>query len=212
MDIIYQNNNFVICLKPAGIISQHCGDGKGLADILRQELGCEIFPVHRLDSAVSGVIVFAKNRETAANLSGDKLNKTYIAVVEGIIPEKDGELFDLLFHDRTENKAYPVKRKRRGVREARLEYSVLQESEGFSLVRVHPITGRTHQIRVQFSSRKNPVAGDGKYGSRTKCPIALFCASLSFSLDEKEYSFTQAPDHNTFPWSLFTPERLKTVS
>ena len=169
IEILEQTPQLVLCVKPVGVRAQ----GEAEADLpalLKRQLGCEIYPVHRLDQAVGGVMVFAKTAPAAAKLSqaiaGGTLQKEYLAVLERSPEQTEGELSDLLFHDRTKNKTYVVSRQRKGVKEAKLAYRVLDVQNGLCLVRIRLYTGRTHQIRVQFASRGMPLVGDGKYGSR----------------------------------------------
>ena len=169
IEILEQTPQLVLCVKPVGVRAQ----GEAEADLpalLKRQLGCEIYPVHRLDQAVGGVMVFAKTAPAAAKLSqaiaGGTLQKEYLAVLERSPERAEGELSDLLFHDRTKNKTYVVSRQRKGVKEAKLAYRVLDVQNGLCLVRIRLYTGRTHQIRVQFASRGMPLVGDGKYGSR----------------------------------------------
>ena len=131
----------------------------------------------RLDVPVPGII--------AAADSGKRIrliDKKYYLVCQGRFDETHGVMEDLLFHDSRSNRTFPVKRMRKGVKEARLKYEVLSynEEKDVSMVSAVLDTGRTHQIRTQFASRKHPLAGDGKYGSRIKCPIALVMAELTY--------------------------------
>ena len=139
-----------------------------LSALLRAQTGGEVYPVHRLDRGVGGLMAYATTREAAASLSEAVRERTfqkeYLCILLGRPAEDSGVLEDLLLHDRTRNKSFVVQRMRTGVRAAKLEYQVLASAEGRSLVRVLLHTGRTHQIRVQFSSRGAPLAGDGKYG------------------------------------------------
>ena len=169
IEILEQTPQLVLCVKPVGVRAQ----GEAEADLpalLKRQLGCEIYPVHRLDQAVGGVMVFAKTAPAAAKLSqaiaGGTLQKEYLAVLERSPERAEGELSDLLFHDRTKNKTYVVSRQRKSVKEAKLAYRVLDVQNGLCLVRIRLYTGRTHQIRIQFASRGMPLVGDGKYGSR----------------------------------------------
>lgn len=169
LEILKKTPQLVLCVKPVGVRAQ----GEAEADLpalLKRQLGCEIYPVHRLDQAVGGVMVFAKTAPAAAKLSQamaeGTLQKEYLAVLERSPERAEGELSDFLFHDRTKNKTYVVSRQRKGVKEAKLAYRVLDVQNGLCLVRIRLYTGRTHQIRVQFASRGMPLVGDGKYGSR----------------------------------------------
>ncbi len=213
--ILYCDDSLAVCLKPAGVDSE----GAGMPMLLAGKLGQPgVFCVHRLDKSVSGVMVYALTRECAAALSrlmgAGQFQKEYLAVAHGAIPETEGTLRDLLFHDRAKNKSYVVKRQRSGVKEALLDYRVLGCAEGLSLLRVRLHTGRTHQIRVQFASRCHPLAGDVKYGSPLRdCPIALFSHALAFPHPGtgQALSFSASPP-GSFPWTLFnlTPDGGKT--
>ena len=184
IEILEQTPGLVVCIKPVGVRAQ----GEAEADLpalLKRQLGCEIYPVHRLDQAVGGVMVFAKTAPAAAKLSQamaeGTLQKEYLAVLERSPERAEGELSDLLFHDRTKNKTYVVSRQRKGVKEAKLAYRVLDVQNGLCLVRIRLYTGRTHQIRVQFASRGMPLVGDGKYGSRKNAASpALWSYALTF--------------------------------
>ena len=173
MEILFEDKELIVCVKERGILSQEGKAGeKTMLSLLSEITGEEIFPVHRLNKEVGGVMVFAKTRKSAAALSAQVTDRTmekeYITVIEGSPAEKAGIMEDLLFFDRSKNKSFTVKKERRGVKKASLSYSVLSESDGLSLVRVKLHTGRTHQIRVQFASRKMPIVGDRRYGSKTE--------------------------------------------
>ena len=141
--ILYENQAFAVCLKPRNVLSQAGGPGEtSMIDLLSAQLGSEIYPVHRLDRQVGGVMVYAKTQASAAYFSREiqqgNLKKEYLAVVRGAPEEDSGELNDLLLHDARKNKSYVVNRMRGGVKKARLSYGV----------QVRLFTGRTHQIRV----------------------------------------------------------------
>ena len=181
--IINKNKDFVIIEKPYGVLSQKDVKGEnGLVELLSEQLGTAVYPVHRLDRPVGGVMVFALTKKAAAMLSAEgAFDKEYLAVVSGKTDEFPitGEMQDYLFKDSAKGKSFVVKSDRRGARLARLAYEVLSSIETeqglLSLVRVRLFTGRTHQIRVQFASRGMPLVGDGKYGSRIKSEnIALW--------------------------------------
>lgn len=191
MNILYQDEHLVVCVKPSGVLSQ--GDYKGRANmpsLLSEFLGCEVFPVHRLDLEVSGVMVYAKTHDVAAKLSAlvsshEDFRKEYLAVVEGVPSGNEEILEDLLFHDVKRNKSFVVDKKRNGVKQAKLSYRVLDTMEtdegARTLVRVRLYTGRTHQIRVQFASRGLPLVGDRRYGAqKTEYGMALCSCHLSF--------------------------------
>mgnify|MGYP002622203765 CR=1 FL=1 len=213
MKILCNDNSIVVCKKPAGVLSQEAEE-TSMPSLLRQELGLsEIFPVHRLDTAASGLMVFAKNKRSAASLSAQiasgGLTKEYLCVVHSLPKENEGEYVDLLFKDSSKNKTYVVKKERRGVKQARLLFRVLGTSENkngtFSLVRVRLITGRTHQIRVQFASRGTPLCGDGKYGAKDNMNgLALYSCRLSFSHPQtgERLDFESLPP-GVEPWIYF---------
>ena len=170
----------------------------------------DYYVVHRLDKAASGLLVLARDRQTAGELSRqlteNRLRKTYLCVVPGVPAPVSGEMQDLLYQDKMKKKMFPVKRKRAGVKEASLTYRVLETQAPLTLVEVELQTGRFHQIRCQFAARKLPLVGDGKYGSRVWSPhLALFCRQLSFydAKEKKECSFTAAPPAE-FPWTAFS--------
>ena len=207
IEILFNNSDYVVCVKPVGVQSQNSGT-EDMVKLLSEQLKCDIFPVHRLDTAVGGTMVFAKNSDCAAHLSRQIENKTfkkiYLAVLDGV-PEKDSDvLTDLLFKDSRKNKTYVVKRERKGVKKASLEYAIIEKNGEKSLVRVLLHTGRTHQIRVQFSSRRLPLAGDGKYGSKdNRCSTALWSESVSFEYGGEPVKYISSPDCNFYPWNLF---------
>ena len=207
--ILFTDEALVVCVKPRGLSSE-----TGLPEALRAQLGADaILCVHRLDTAVGGVMVYARSERGAAGLSRRIAEKTmrkeYLAVVPGRPAEDEAVLRDLLFHDRAKNKSYVVRRKRAGVREAELAYRVLETAGGFSLLSVTLHTGRTHQIRVQFASRGLPLAGDVKYGSSVRdCPLALWSHSLAFRHPDNGRALRfEAPPEGGFPWDQFTMSR-----
>ncbi|MBE6713150.1 MAG: RluA family pseudouridine synthase [Ruminococcaceae bacterium] len=208
VEILFFDEDVAVAVKPAGVLSQSDEKGReSMLSLLKAELGGEIYPVHRLDRETAGVMVFARSSAAAAALSSalqeKKFVKEYLAVLTALPAEEEGILEDLLFFDRGKNKVYPVKRSRRGVKDARLRYALREKQNGLALVRVFPETGRTHQIRVQFASRKMPLFGDRKYGGSGN-GLALFCRSLSFPHPKngKLLSFSATPEKSE-PWSSF---------
>lgn len=208
IEILYSDQCVIACVKPSGVNSE---DGKlfGMPTLIQQKTGVKPFVVHRLDKEVAGVMVFANDSKTASDLSRQITDKTfrkeYLTVVSGEVDEH-GVLEDLLYHDRIKNKTYVVNRERKGVKPAKLEFwriGIAETEKGIvSLVRVKLYTGRTHQIRVQFASRRHPVLGDRKYGSLFDCKMALFSRLIGFELKGEGYEFTALPD-SLFPWDLF---------
>ena len=175
MKLLYSDKQIAVCIKPVGLDSEH-----GLPQALQEALGGEVFPVHRLDVNVGGVMVYARTKAAAAALSkaitDGAMVKEYVAQVHGDVPES-GDWEDLLFKDSRKNKVFVVKKERKGVKKARLEFRHL----GGGLVRIRLHTGRSHQIRVQFSSRGFPLVGDHKYGARDEeTAPKLFSCCLTF--------------------------------
>lgn len=192
MEILFSDRDIVLCVKPVGLDSEI-----QMPAALKETLGSEIYPVHRLDKNVGGVMVFARTQAAAASLSKaiqeGKLIKEYVALVHGTPPES-GDWEDLLWKDSRKNKVFVVKRMRGGVKKARLEFTRLTSGEE-SLVRIRLHTGRSHQIRVQFASRGYPLVGDHKYGARDNAPAPmLFSCKLTFPHKGKLLEFEKLPD------------------
>lgn len=192
MEILFSDRDLAVCVKPVGLDSE-----KQLPEALKNQLGGEIFPIHRLDQNVGGVMVYARTKAAAAALSKavqeGSMVKEYVAIVHGTPPEK-GDWTDLLLKDSSKNKVFVVKKERKGVKSARLEFARLTEGE-YSLVRVRLHTGRSHQIRVQFASRGYPLVGDHKYGAKDeeKAP-KLFSCCISFPYKGKNHRFEKLPE------------------
>ncbi len=180
LHVLWEDESLIFVDKPAGVSSQSPGMPESIADYLG---GGSVYVLHRLDREVSGVMVYAKTKAAAAAVSAQiaagELTKEYLAWVTGH-PVPAGELRDLLYHDRGRNKTYVVSRPRKGVKEAILTYTAEETRGDCTLVRVHLVTGRTHQIRVQFASRGFPLVGDAKYGG-PKGKIALRSCLVSLT-------------------------------
>ena len=192
MEILYSDRDIAVVLKPVGLDSEH-----EVPQSICQALGGDVYPIHRLDRNVGGVMVYARTKAAAAALSKAVQDKTmvkeYVALVHGLPPE-EGDWEDLLFKDNRKNKVFTVKRKRAGVKEARLEFRRLTASDP-ALVRIRLHTGRSHQIRVQFSSRGFPLVGDHKYGARDEeTAPKLFSCCLEFPFRGQNKRFEVLPD------------------
>ena len=192
MEILYSDGDLVVCIKPVGLDSE-----TELPQALKEKLGGDIFPLHRLDKNVGGVMVYARTKAAAAALSktiqNGEMVKEYVAKVHGTPPEAD-VLTDLLFKDSRKNKVFVVKKERAGVKKARLTFTRLSAGET-SVVRIRLYTGRSHQIRVQFASRGFPLVGDHKYGSRDEAAAPmLFSCCLTFPWQGKQLRFEKLPD------------------
>ncbi len=211
--ILYKDEALAVAVKPSGILSQPDRTGEdSMISLLKEQLGREVFPVHRLDRAVGGVMVFALTGTAAGKLSGmlgtDGFEKDYMAVIHGTPAEESGEFSDYLYHDPRRNFTSVVAKGVREAKEARLAYNLIAQDmeKEFSLVHIHLYTGRTHQIRVQFSSRGMPVAGDGKYGAHDRMGLSLWSYRLSFRhpIRKKMMAFSALPDGNSAPWDRFS--------
>ena len=209
-EIIYQDGAILVCLKPQGVLSTD--EPGGLPSLLRQALGDEtacVRTVHRLDRVVGGLMVLARTPAAASELSRQirdrEFDKEYLAVVHGHPDAPQGTYRDLLARSREERKTYVVDAPAKGVQEAVLTYRVLDTQKGLSLVRIHLETGRTHQIRAQFSSRGLPLVGDRKYSVLDDgCPIALWSCRLAFRHPETgaPWEFFRQPPA-IYPWDTF---------
>ncbi len=210
MKIIYMDEDIIVCVKPFGLLSQADNKGNSNAvDVLCEMTKSNIYPVHRLDKTTGGVMVFARNSDSAAKLSVQiaegKFIKEYLAVINGRPEREEDVLCDLLYFDRSKNKSYVVGRKRAGVKEAKLGYRLLDSKKikerDCSLLKIKLFTGRTHQIRVQFASRGMSLCGDRRYGAKDDFNnIALWSHSLSFLHPEsnKPLSFKEPPQSEIF--------------
>ena len=191
MQFLYHDKDLAVIIKPIGMDSESAVPAAIIA-----ELGGECYTIHRLDLNVGGVMVYARTKSAAAALSKAVqegiMIKEYVALVHGM-PEETGDWTDYLLKDARKNKVFVVDRPRKGVKDARLTYQRLSDSDP-ALVRIRLYTGRSHQIRVQFASRKHPLVGDHKYGARDehKEPM-LFSCCLTFPWRGKELRFEHLP-------------------
>ena len=208
MELIYQDNHIVVCVKPPRVLSTD--EPGGVPELVRQELGdpkADVRTVHRLDRVVSGLMVLARNAAAASELSRqireDEFEKEYLAVVHGS-PEHDaGKFYDLLLRDKARRMTFVTEEMAKGVQPATLHYRVLVRKNGMSRVRIKLETGRTHQIRVQFASRDLPLVGERKYCTlEDPCQIALWSYRLVFihPATGKPMEFVLEPPM-IYPWT-----------
>ncbi len=212
VNILYQDEHLLLCEKPVGLLSQ-AGEGDTLPARLEAAAGGQIYPVHRLDAGVGGLMVYARTKPAAGALSEAirqrAFVKEYLCVASGCPDPAGGTMEDLLFWDASRGKSFPVSRMRKGVKPASLSYKTLSQRDGLALMAVSLHTGRTHQIRVQFASRRHPLLGDRRYGSSGSGGIALWSWHLAFShpFTGQAMDFTLPPPP-AFPWSLFPCEAV----
>lgn len=207
MELIHVDRDIVVCIKPPRVVSTD--EPGGLPDLVREALGdSNIRTVHRLDRVVSGLMVLARTKRSASELSrqimAGEFDKEYLAVIHGIPAAAEGTLRDLLLRNKQERKTYVVTETGKDVQEAILNYRVISGTETLSKVRIELVTGRTHQIRAQFSSRGLPLVGDRKYGSQEdSCEIALWSHRIAFNhpYTRKRMEFIQSPPP-AYPWTI----------
>lgn len=208
MDFLYLDDHIAVCVKPARVLSTD--EPGGMPELVRDALGdpgADVRTVHRLDRVVSGLMVLARSAAAASELSrqirDDQFGKEYLAVIHGCPESPAGRLTDLLLRNKQERKTYIVQEPAKGVQEAILDYQVLNKTDKLSRVQIRLITGRTHQIRAQFSGRGMPLVGDRKYATLDDpCEIALWSYRLSFShpVTGQAMEFTLEPPE-IYPWT-----------
>lgn len=214
IQILYEDNHLLVVVKPVNVpVQSDISGDDSVLDMLKQYIkekyqksgNVYLGLVHRLDRPVGGVMVFAKTSKAASRLSNQvrnhDLKKEYHAVIVGNINGK-GNFIDRLLKDKQNNK---VSVNQSG-KEARLSYEKISFKDHLSLVKVNLETGRSHQIRVQFSHHGYPLYGDHKYNNNSKSgeQIALWATKLTFNhpVTKKEISFTcEYP--NKYPWNIF---------
>lgn len=208
MELLYQDKDIIVCLKPARVLSTD--ESGGVPNLVREALGdakADVRTVHRLDRVVGGLMVLARNAKAASELSRqireNVFEKEYLAIVHGALVQDSGRLEDLLLRDKARKMTFVVNQEAKGVQPASLSYQVEQRSNGLSRIRIQLETGRTHQIRVQFSSRGFPLVGERKYSKRNDdCDIALWSYRLAFNhpATGEKMEFTQEPPQ-VYPWT-----------
>lgn len=208
MELIYVDEDILVCLKPPRVLSTD--EPGGVPDLAREVLGdpkADVRTVHRLDRVVSGLMVLARNGKAASELSrqirDNEFDKEYMAVVHGMPDTRTGTLRDLLGRDKARKMTFVASEPAKGVQEAVLDYSLLNTAENMSRVRIRLHTGRTHQIRVQFASRNLPLVGERKYSELDDpCEIALWSYRLAFTHPRtgERMEFSHQPPE-VYPWN-----------
>ena len=206
MEVIYRDVDIAVCVKPPRVLATD--EPGGMPELVRQTLGIDdVRTVHRLDRVVSGLMVLALSGEAASELSRQiregTFQKEYMAVVHGHPEAKSGEFRDLLLRDKQERKTYIVTQPAKGVQEAILTYQVQNQTDTLTRVRIQLQTGRTHQIRTQFSGRGLPLVGDRKYSLLAdECEIALWSYRLAFTHPKtgEARTFILEPPQ-VYPWT-----------
>ncbi len=217
INIIYEDNHLLVVEKPIDIpVQADNSHDLDLLTILKNYLKVKYHKpgnvylglVHRLDRPVGGIMVFAKTSKSASRLADQvrthKLSKTYLAVIEGKITPSKGILTDYLIKDKQKNISY-VTTKDKG-KLSNLEYLTISSTNNQTLIKINLITGRSHQIRVQFSHHSHPLIGDQKYNNNAtpNTHIALFASSLSFfhPITNQHLTFT-LPIPKRYPFNQF---------
>ena len=204
LSVLYEDNHIIVVFKPAGVLSQ--GDKTGDEDMLtiikkylkekyNKPGNVYLGLVHRLDRPVSGVMVFAKTSKAASRLSDEirnnKMHKKYMAIVHGYLDEKEGTLKNKI--EKIDNKKVLIDTS--NGKEAILNYKVIKEKNNLSLVDIDLVTGRYHQIRIQFANIKHPLYGDFLYNKKDSNPLALvsYCLSFIHPVTKENMTFTLNP-------------------
>ena len=208
LEFVYLDDSIAVCIKPSGVRSTD--EPGGMPELVREALGdpkADVRTVHRLDQVVSGLMVLARNETAASELSRQirdgEFQKEYLAVVHGQSEQASGELRDLLYRDKARRMTMVATEPGKGVQEAILRYRVLSNAENMSKVQIELLTGRTHQIRVQFASRNMPLVGERKYSTlEDPCAIALWSHRLGFQhpVTGEKMTFKKEPPV-VFPWT-----------
>ena len=208
MEFVYLDDSIAVCIKPSGVRSTD--EPGGMPELVREALEdpkADVRTVHRLDQVVSGLMVLARNEAAASELSRQirdgEFQKEYLAVVHGQPEQASGELRDLLYRDKARRMTMVATEPGKGVQEAILRYRMLSNAKNMSKVQIELLTGRTHQIRVQFASRNMPLVGERKYSTlEDPCAIALwsYCLGFRHPVTGKKMTFRKEP-LEVFPWT-----------
>lgn len=223
LNVIYEDNHIIVVEKPFNMPTQEDeSKDKDLLTVVKEYVKVRydkpgdvyIGMVHRLDRVAGGLMVFARTSKAASRLSEEIRNrefyKEYMTVVEGHIKAEKAQLVDYLKKDKDTNTVTVVGKQVKDSKEAILKYEMIESKDNLTLLSVNLLTGRPHQIRVQFSSRKNPIWGDGKYGSsyKSRKGIALWSKKLEFMHPTKKTKMTFVLEPPLVePWDKFKVNR-----
>lgn len=196
MIILFEDYYLLVCNKPSGLsteIQNHeypSMEQQSLQYLQEKFPGRKNYylrPVHRLDRAASGVVIFAKTYTALQNVNTQiqnrKIIKKYIAIVEGVLNKKESALKHWLLKDNLQKKSIVVNPQTKNSKESILHYKVLHEYENTSLIIITLETGRYHQIRSQFAEIKNPIVNDSLYnGKKISNESIIALHALSYSI------------------------------
>ena len=218
--ILHEDNHIIVAVKPPNMPTQE--DASGDSDFLNalkaylvekynKPGAAYLGLVHRLDRPASGVMVFAKTDKAASRLSEavreGEFEKKYFAVVLGEPREQRGRLVHYLFKEEQKNNVVIVPQFTDGAKRAELDYKALKAADGYTLMDIDLLTGRSHQARVQMNFLRTPIYGDVRYGGNRAAGgnLALFAYSLRFvhPVTKKTMVFKACPPVDTIPWSSF---------
>lgn len=223
LQVLFEDNHIIVVVKPQNVPSQEDKSGDlDMLTIVKRYLvekynkpgDAYVGLVHRLDRPTGGVMIFAKTSKAAARLceqiKNNEVEKNYLCIVHGKPIEKQKTLINYLKKYEQENLVKVVPQLSEGAQYAELEYKYLEEKDGLSLMKVKLITGRGHQIRVQFATQGMPLVGDKKYGieEKLKLPLCLWAAELKFAhpISKQEMTFRVFPPEEE-PWTKFNMEK-----
>ncbi|MEQ8323508.1 MAG: RNA pseudouridine synthase [Vicingaceae bacterium] len=221
-DVLYEDNHLIAVNKKAGVLVQ--GDKTGddsLLDGLSVYLKIKynkpgnVFTglIHRIDRPVSGLVLLAKTSKGLSRMNelfkNRKITKTYLAIVEGKVDQKNGTLVSFMKKNEKQNKSYVSKKENGGYKRAELQFETLQLLDHYSLLEVFPLTGRHHQIRAQLAEMGHPIKGDLKYGAKRSNEdgsICLHAFRLEFEHPIKKETLTiRAPVPQIDTWKYISP-------
>ena len=197
--IIFENDDLVVVSKVRNIETVSENSKDDLLNRLMNQLGVELFAVHRLDRNTEGLVCFAKNKKAKESLDkaikNRKLEKFYLAKVVGVPEKQEDKLVAYLKKDEKKSLVFVSDYPQIGFEEIKTNYKTLKTEENFSVLEVELVTGKTHQIRAHLSHIGYPILGDEKYGKAEinkiyKKKYQCLCAyKLVFHFDENDYLF-----------------------